>query len=185
MLPNLSKLFEYVINTRLMSEVEGKGLLMDNQHGFRSGRSCTTAHAIFTNDLYRSLDKRNTIVIACFIDIKQAFNNILHCLLIEDLINIFNLNSNLILLIFSFLSDRQFVIKLGDYVSNSFFDNRGIGQGTVNGPALYILFFNQVATFLKDCKFLAFADDLVLYFEDSNLANARVKMQGTVSRLNS
>lgn len=67
-LSNLSKLFEYVINSRLMLHVEGKGLLIDNQHGFRSGRSCTTAHAVFTNDLYTALDKRNTIVIACFID---------------------------------------------------------------------------------------------------------------------
>lgn len=183
MLPNLSKLFEYVINTRLMLDVERKGLLIDNQHGFRAGRSCTTAHAAFTNDFYNSLDKRNTLVIACFIDIKQAFNNILHCLLIKDLVNIFKLNSRLVLLIFSFLSERQFIIKLGDYVSTTFFDNRGICQGTVNGPALFILFFNKVASVLNDCSFIAFADDLVVYFEASNLETACERMHVILSRL--
>ncbi|OXA43873.1 putative RNA-directed DNA polymerase from transposon X-element [Folsomia candida] len=64
------------------------------------------------------------------------------------------------------------VERKGDYVSTTFFDNRGIGQGTVNGPALFILFFNKVASVLNDCSFIAFADDLVVYFEASNLETA-------------
>lgn len=107
----------------------------------------------------------------------------MHCLLIEDLLRIFKLSARIVLLIFSFLSDRQFIIQLGQYRSTTYFDNRGIGQGTVNGPALYILFFNKVAGVLRDCKFLAFADDLVIYFEATNLEAACERMQVILTRL--
>ena len=182
MLPNLSKLFEYVINERLTSHVESTGLIVDNQHGFRTGRSCSTAHVVLTQDIFKSLEKRNTIVIACFIDIKQAFQNILHCLLIEDLVHIFKVPSGLVLIIFSFLSEREFVIKIGNFMSQSFKDGRGTAQGTVNGPLLFVLFFNKVATILSDC-WLAFADDLLIYIECTNVSDGLLRMQTSLLRL--
>lgn len=183
MLPNLSKLFEYCVNNKLMNHVESNNLLEDNQHGFRSGRSCATVLTLFTSKVFQELDKPNNNIIVVFFDLKKAFNSILHVPLINELLLTFKLNVKLVTLIMNFLTNRQISVKLGYFVSDPYAENRGIGQGTVNGPALFICFFDKVKNVLYDCWHSLFADDLSLYISDTDANYGIKRMQVILERL--
>ena len=183
MLPNLSKLLEYVINRKILNHVESRNMLDEHQHGFRTGRSCATAVSVFSQNVFEALDKPNNFVIVVFFDAKKAFNSILHTLLISDLINIFNLSYGIVALVIGFLSNRSFCIKIGNFMSKSFEESRGIGQGTVNGPLFYILFFDKVKSILSDCMYSIFADDLAVYISDTDPVRGIDRMQVILERL--
>ena len=83
----------------------------------------------------------------------------------------------------SFLSDRTIQINFGSFVSKPFQDQRGIGQGTVNGPALFMCFFDKVKHLLHDCYHLSFADDLAIYISDTDANNGIDRIQKILCRL--
>jgi len=183
LLSNLSKLFEYVINSRIMSKVEESGLLDDNQHGFRRGRSCTTALTVFSQEVFKDLDKPNNLVLVVYFDLKKAFDSLKHIVLLITLRDVFKIQASLVLVIANFLIDRTVFIKLGSFISSAFKVNRGIGQGSVNGPHLFILFFNDVGKILFDCSYSIFADDLAVYISDSNVEKALARIKSIIERL--
>jgi len=113
MLSNMSKLFEYILNHRIMLIVEESSLLDDNQHGFRCGRSCVTANTIFSQNVFCELDRPRNMVFVIFVDPKKAFDSIDHVRLLKLLRNVFDLSANLVLVVANFLFDRQIFIKIG------------------------------------------------------------------------
>jgi len=94
-LPLLSKLFERVIKARVMAYIEKEGLLCDEQHGFRTRRSCMTAMSVFTQKLFEDLNK-GKIVLVLFVDLRKAFDFVVHALLFIKLRDIFKMNYYLI-----------------------------------------------------------------------------------------
>jgi len=93
--------------------------------------------------------------------------------------NVFNVSSYLVLVFANFLFYRKIGGKISEFISSEFIVNRGIGQGTVNGPCRFILFFNQVGKILGNCKYLLFADDLVIYLGSQNVENG-LKLMSTI-----
>jgi hypothetical protein len=166
-----------------MTHVEGTGLLDDNQHGFRPGRSCATALSVFSNHVFKELDTPNNNVIVVYFDLKKCFNSIVHSRLIDDLITIFKVNINLVIILYSFLCDREIRIKIGAFVSDPFHEKRGIGQGTVNAAGLFLCFFNKVKDVLFDCYYISYCDDLTIYLSDKDANNGIRRMQKIVNRL--
>jgi len=118
------------------------------------------------------------------IDLKKAFNSVDHTTLLTILRDIFKVNIRLVLVIANFLNDRNILIKLGSFLSRPYKVNRGIGQGTVNGPLLFILFFNDVGKFLHDAFYTAFADDLAIYVSDTDVINGIARLETILCRIN-
>lgn len=180
---SISKLFEYVLKRKLMSGIEAKNVLDNNQHGFRNGRSCTTALTVFSQNIFNQLDKPNNYVVVCFIDLRKGFDSLSHYHLLKMLINVYKLNAKLVILISNFLKNRHYSIKLGKYMSSRCVVNRGIGQGFVTGPNLFILFFNNIAEVLTECFYTGFADDLSVALSGENLNDVIAKMNVKMSNL--
>ena len=69
----LSKIIEKVVMTRMMSYLEHKKLLSDNQHGYRAHRSCTTAVLQLKEDIMKDLEQGidNCLI---FTDMSSAFD---------------------------------------------------------------------------------------------------------------
>lgn len=151
-----------------MSKINELNLLDEKQHGFRKGRSCTTAMTCFTQNIYNELDKPNTFIMIVFIDLKKGFDSLSHNLLITMLRDIYKIKGKLLLLISNYLKNRKYFIKLGKFVSKAFLVNRGIGQGFVLGPHLFVLFLNDIAEVLLDCMYTFFADDASIYVSGSD-----------------
>lgn len=53
-------------------------------------------------------------------------------------------------------------IKFTNGVSNCLYVDHGVLQGTVLGPALFILYINDTETSIKHCDVMLFADDTML-----------------------
>lgn len=81
------KIFERFLYNRILTHCFPK--FIDAQHGFRCGRSCVTASAQFTQDVYQILDKRNGKGLAIYIDFKKAFDSVNRKILLEKLMKFF------------------------------------------------------------------------------------------------
>ena len=64
-----------VLNARLAAYCESEDLLVDEQAGFRTGRSCADQLFILTEVLaeHRQAGKK---VVACFIDVRKAYDRV-------------------------------------------------------------------------------------------------------------
>ncbi len=78
------KLFEKVIRDKLVAFLEANKLITENQHGFRSNRSCLTNLLDFFNDAYSNWDVRVPYDVI-YLDFQKAFDTIPHKRLISEL----------------------------------------------------------------------------------------------------
>ena len=97
--------------------IEQNSLLCENQHGFRSGRSCLTQLLSHIDDVMRGLiNCADTDAI--YLDYAKAFDKVDHQLLIKKLRR-YGFNEHLVMWIESFLTHRSqhVVVKLNGIAS--------------------------------------------------------------------
>lgn len=169
---------------KLLPPIEKLNILDNNQHGFRTGRSCTTALTVFSQNVFNELDKPNQFVVVAFIDLRKGFDSISHYHLLKMLREFYKINAKLLLLICNYLRNRHYYIKIGVFISRAFVVNRGIGQGFVNGPVLFFLFVNDIATVLTDCFYTLFADDASVQISGSDINVIINEMSDKLCNLN-
>ncbi|KAL7294944.1 hypothetical protein TKK_0011864 [Trichogramma kaykai] len=80
----LLKVLEKIINNRLLYYVENQNLLSESQFGFRKSRSCIDNLSILVNYTQKAFFEGQRVV-AVFLDIKGAYNNVVPELLVKDL----------------------------------------------------------------------------------------------------
>ena len=97
-----------------------------------------------------------------FLDLKKAFDTVDHSILLNKLIS-FNLGINTRLWFKSYLEDRKQSVKNGGIKSSYLPVTHGVPQGSILGPLLFILYINDLHTFLNECHISLYADDTALY----------------------
>ena len=98
------KIFEHIVTSSVMSHLDNQAILVDNQHGFRRGRSCETQLTELTHDLLTSMHNgRQTDMIV--MDFSKAFDKVSHNKLISSL-HEYGIDSTTLEWIRSFLSGR-------------------------------------------------------------------------------
>jgi len=126
-LPFIGKIFEKIIYFKIYDSVERD--LNENQHGFRTNRSCETAVAQYSQAVFDYLDHRNGRVVAVFIDLKKAFNSVRHDIIIMKLLRDFNLSPTLVKLLRNYLKNRVSNVMLSNYISSTMEYPRGLDKG--------------------------------------------------------
>jgi len=181
-LNSLSKIFEYILFIRLRKLVEP--LLSEEQHGFRLNRSCHTALSLFTQDVFNSIDKRNSRVGAVFVDLKKAFNSVDHDILVFKLITIYHLHPIYVKLINDYLTNRLFQIKNNNCLSTYYNEPAGIPQGSSLGPLLFVLFIDDISEVIQ-LPYYLYADDLVIYAKGTDVRIIVDTLNTTLADINS
>ena len=166
-LPVLSKTLERAIHTQLMDYLEKHNLISSHQFGYRKNRSTNNAAKILVDDIREMVDKRQ-LVGAVFIDFSKAFDTLSHVMLLEKLSS-YGIKDGELLWFTDYLFCRQQFVQIDGCctVPNQVF--AGVPQGSILGPLLFILYFNDVVDQLCQCKILMYADDTVLYYGNKDV----------------
>ena len=144
-------MFEFFIANNLVSK---------NQSGFRPGDSCINQPLSITHEIYQSFDD-NLEVRAVFLDISKAFDKVWHKGLIFKLKQN-GISDKILNIITVFLSFRKQWVVLNGQASPWVSIEAGVPQGSILGPLLFLMCYNDPSDDLSTTVKL-FADDMSIF----------------------
>ena len=163
------KIIEHIIFSHVMDHYDNNSILIDEQHGFRPGRSCETQLLITSNDLAESLDKGEQVD-AIVLDFSKAFDRVPHQRLLSKLYH-YGVRDSLLLWINNFLTKRSQRVVVDGEASDWVPVISGVPQGTVLGPLLFLSFINDLSSGITS-KIRLFADDCLIYRPIKNIEDS-------------
>jgi hypothetical protein len=168
----VAKLYSRILNSRVQKYLESNEILVEEQNGFRSCRSCIDHLFVLVTVLRnRKLSGQETFL--SFIDYKKAFDSVERHLLLFKLSEI-GIVGNMYRAISSLYSNPRSRVILNEYETDFFQCPIGVKQGDCLSPTLFAIFINDLATEIKASNIglqldqstflniLLYADDIVL-----------------------
>ena len=156
----VSKVFEKLVNNRIVDHLEKCGLFSDFQYGFRSSRSASDWLTVVPDGIARALNRPGaTRTVA--LDISRAFDLVWHIALLSKL-KTYGISCQIFELISSFLSNRWLRVVLDGKCSQEYLVNAGVPQGPILGPTLFLRYINDLPDDVI-CNIAIYADDTPLY----------------------
>ena len=143
----LGKLFTCCINVRLGNYLDAKGIIGEEQAGFREGYS-TIDHIFVLNELINLYLEKKQRLYCCFIDYKKAFDTINRTALWEKLLKN-EINGKILTVIVNMYQNAKSCVKQQTLKSGIFACNMGVRQGENLSPLLFSIFLNDFAETLS------------------------------------
>ena len=153
------KVMESLIREQMLEHLQVNKLFSQHQHGFVSGRSCST-NLLASLEYWTALLEENCHVDSIYLDFAKAFDTVPHERLLIKLRS-YGITGNVHQWIQSFLENRKQCVVLEGVKSGWEKVLSGIPQGSVLGPVLFICYVNDLPDYVKSKVFL-FADDTKL-----------------------
>ncbi|KAF9415538.1 hypothetical protein HW555_006857 [Spodoptera exigua] len=178
----ICKIFHTMLARRLEWFVERNEILSPSTTGFRRGQSCLDCLARLVTDIQIGLTK-NSPTLACFLDIKSAYNNVLIEKMLQTL-DTLKVGKSICQYLWNFLSERR--LKITDVAVEGREVVRTARNGLAQGDPISPLLFN-IATF-EICRDIAaninvcqYADDFVLYTTGNSILESANRMQASLN----
>lgn len=163
-----SKIFEKCFITRVLNYLQTNRILIQQQHGFVKNRSTSTALFHLINMLFKSIDEGD-FTLTLYYDLTKAFESVHHDILLQKLeqMGLRGITSSWIR---SFLIDRQQFVDVSYILHNTLMIarshpltmGRGVVQGSVIGPLLFLLYVNDLPDYLEGDRLVLYADDITM-----------------------
>ena len=166
-LSSVSKILEKCVHDQVMNHLESNNLLSVHQFGFRAKRSTELAATSFIDSIRLAMDN-GEYTGAVYIDLSKAFDTISHASILNKLPNA-GINGVAKEWFTNYLFGRSQQVCFNGAMSDPEPVYCGVPQGSILGPLLFLLHFNDSAKTLKHCKIVKYADDTVLFVSDKNI----------------
>ena len=133
----VSKVFEKLVNNRIVDHLEKCGLFSDFQYGFRSSRSTADLLTLVSDRITRAFS-RSAAARTVALDISKNFDRVWHAGLLHKPKS-YGISGQIFGLISSFLSIRLLQVVLGGKSSQKYPVNAGVPGGSILAPTLFLL----------------------------------------------
>ena len=160
----VSKVVERVVAARLNAHLSANSLHECMQSAYRPNHSVETALLKVHNDIVCSLDKKQAVMLI-LLDLSAAFDTIDHQILLRRLHDDIGVRGVCLRWFSSYLQDRCQSVCIAGVSSPEARLPFGVPQGSVLGPALFVIYTAQIAEITREHLLLAhfYADDSQLY----------------------
>ena len=191
----LGKLFLTIINNRLTEFCMSRGLVSPSELGFVHGNRTSDPHIILNNLIRKYCHKRKKRIYGCFVDFSKAFDCVPRDILIKKLKDR-GINGKVLEIIKTLYLEDTASVKIGNKFSKPFKTNRGVRQGCVLSPLLFILFLSDLQELLdrskdnvkldKDVEIscLMWADDILILSETKEGLQRKLNTLAGYSKVN-
>ena len=140
----------------IMDHINTNNILINNQHGFRSGFSCQTQLISLIDDITYAMDNHYQTDLI-LLDFSKAFDTVPHRRLLAKL-QYYKIDNLVWKWIQSWLTERSQSMVIDGISSKSVSVLSGVPQGTVLGPLMFLLYINDITDRVSSTLRL-FADD--------------------------
>ena len=164
---HLIKIFERIMRARIIEHLESNTLITEHQHGFRINRSTLTQLLHHIDSILQILEDNGNADIL-YLDLSKAFDKVNHKILLHKLSQM-KIRGKINEWINTFLTTRTQYVVVNGQKSEPAHVVSGVPQGTVLGPALFIIYMNNVTEAVKSTIIKMFADDSKLISSIKNL----------------
>ena len=156
----VSKVFEKLVNNKIVDHLEKCGLFSDFQYGFRSSRSTADLLTVVSDRIARAFDRSGATQVVA-LDISQAFNRVWHAGLLHRLRS-YGISGQIFGLISYFFINKRLLVVLDGKTSQEYPVNARIPLECILGPALFPLYINDLPEGII-CNTVICVDDTTLY----------------------
>ena len=172
LISRVAKIYSSILNARVLDVLEEEELIVDEQNGFRSGRSCED-HIFVLDSIIRNRLSEDMPTFTAFIDLQKAFDCVNRDFLLNKILAN-GIDSKVFLAIKSLYSYTEACVKLPGGLYTDWFQTLfGVKQGDNLSPTLFSVFLNDLATVINDLNAgvntpnagnvsILYADDIVL-----------------------
>ena len=173
-LSTAGKVLEIAANIQITRYCERIGVLGSHQHGFRQGRSTTSA--VISSLVKWQTAKEEGRYTGCLLyDLSSAYDTISLELLIEKA-RLYGFDGTAAGWLRSFTTERSQAVKVGDFISSYRELECGIPQGSPISCVLFLIYVQDLPAWVSDGDIQGYADD-TMHFVSSN------SLQGVLDRL--
>ncbi|WP_135568158.1 reverse transcriptase domain-containing protein, partial [Solemya elarraichensis gill symbiont] len=178
----LCKVFERMINDRLVWVLESQNLLSNIQCGFRKGRT-TIDHLLRLDHYIKNAFRERKRVVTVFFDLEKAYDTTWRHGILSDIYDL-GFRGHLPIFIANFLQDRSFQVRIGSTYSSSFPQHNGVPQGSVLSVTLFSIKINSIANAIdSDTLSSLFVDDFAISFAHRHIDAIESHLQACLHNL--
>lgn len=180
----LCKLFEKMVNSRLMWWLEENNKISDKQFAFRKNFSTIEPIAQLTTEIMDQFNQSKPTTAVLF-DIEKAYDTIDRNKIIQTMRNM-GIAGNMLKFIHNYIHHRQIKVKIGCTLSAPKQTSAGVPQGGILSVTCFIAAINDILGVLPhSVGGYLYADDLIIYHSSKRPSSSARILQLAINRLSS